>query len=115
MRLIELAEHLERLEKTSGRIAMITLVADLLRRASGDERGSVVYLLQAQLRPPYEGAEVGLGEKLLVKAIAAAYDAGEASVRRRFRAVGDLGLVAEGLATPRPQNRVTVRRAHEAL
>jgi hypothetical protein len=94
---------------------MVELVAELLRRASADERGPVVYLLQAQLRPPFERVEVGLCEKLLIKANSAAYDASGASVTKRLHRAGDPGLVAEALAPPIPWSATTVRQAHDAL
>jgi DNA ligase-1 len=115
MRLLELATMVERLGETSSRARMVELVADLLRRADADERDAVAYLLQAQLRPPYEGVQVGLGEKLLAKAVGDAYGASEATVARRFRALGDLGRVAESLAPASGRRRLTVRQGYDAL
>ena len=63
MRLVELADSLERLEETRSRLRMVEHVAELLAHSARDERASIVYLLQARLRPDYEEIEVGLGEK----------------------------------------------------
>jgi DNA ligase-1 len=113
--LSELADTLSRLETTRSRLRLVDACADLLRRCAREERECVVYLLQAQLRPPYEGLEIGLGERLIVRALADAYAATDAAVRREFRARGDLGLVAEKLAVTTPRQRLTVRRAYDAL
>jgi DNA ligase-1 len=115
MRLSELADALEGLEKMRSRSRMAEHVADLLGRCGRDERASVVYLLQARLRPEYEGIELGLGEKLLVRALAEAYGVGDAAVRRRLRSYGDLGRVAESLAPAVTRQRVSVRRAYDTL
>src|SRR5688572_24568585 len=111
MQLAALAEHLGRLEETSARGIMVQRVAELLRRTTPNERAAVVYLLQAQLRPPYEGLEIGLGEKLLVRALAAAYATTESVVRRRLQTAGDLGSVAESLAQIASRGKITVRQA----
>lgn len=94
---------------------MVDEIADLLRRAGTEEREPIVYLLQARLGPPYEGVEIGVGEKLLIRTLAHAYAKSEASVLRRFRDAGDLGLVAGALAPRVVRRRVTVRGAYEAL
>lgn len=114
MRLVELADSLERLEETRSRLRMVEHVAELLAHSARDERASIVYLLQARLRPDYEEIEVGLGEKGLVRALTKAYGVGEAAIRRRFLRCGDLGRVAESLA-PAARGRVSVRRAYRTL
>jgi DNA ligase-1 len=91
------------------------MVAELLRAAADDEREPLVYLLQAQLRPPYEGVEVGLGDKLLVRVLAEAYDATATAVERRYKQLGDLGLVAQPLARAATTRGPTVRETYGAL
>lgn len=115
MRLRRLAETLARLEAGGSRLDAVQLVARLLKAARAPERAPIVYLLQGQLRPPYEGVEIGLGEKLLVRALARAYGTTAATVSRRFHRRGDLGLVAEELAGPAGPGRLTVRQAYDAL
>jgi DNA ligase-1 len=115
VRLNRLAQTLARLEEGGSRLNAVQLVATLLKAASSRERAPIVYLLQGQLRPPYEGVEVGLGERLLVRGLARAYGSSEAAVGRRFRRRGDLGLVAEELAGTAGPGRLTVRQAYDAL
>lgn len=115
MTLGDLAECFARLERAPGRIPAIRLVADLLTRAGSAERAPIVYLLQGQLRPPYEGVEFGVGERLLVRVIARAWGQTESVVTRRYRQLGDLGLVAEALATRSRGPRLSVRAAYAAL
>jgi DNA ligase 1 len=111
----ELAQAFARLEDTNGRLAAVRLVAELLGRARPAELAPVTYLLQGQLRPPFEGVEFGVGERLLVRVVARAYRASEAEVERRFKRAGDLGLVAEALAPAAPRTRLTLERAYAAL
>lgn len=115
MLLSTLAQAFDQLAATSSRATRVERIAALLRRAAPGERAAVVYLLQAQLRPPYEGVEVGLGERLLARALADAYAASPALVARHFASLGDLGLVAEALAPSTGGGRLTVQRAYDAL
>lgn len=103
------------LEAHRARHRMVDLVAELLRRARPEERALVVYLLQGQLRPSYEGVELGVGEQLLIATIASAYEVAPAEVSRRFKSLGDLGLVAEALAPATARRRLTLLQAHQAL
>jgi DNA ligase 1 len=115
MQLRSLVESLARLEGTRSRQQVVALVADLLRRAGPAEVEQVVYLLQGQLRPSYEGVETALGEKLIAAAIAEAYGVSESEVMRQVRATGDVGLVAAALAPRAPRRRLDVGRAYELL
>jgi DNA ligase-1 len=103
------------LEADRSRHRLVDLAAELLSRARPDERAPLVYLLQGQLRPPYEGVELGVGEQLLIGTIASAYEATTAEVSRRFKSLGDLGLVAEALAPATVRRRLTLLQAYRAL
>jgi DNA ligase-1 len=109
------ASALARLERTRGRLGAIRLVAGLLRSLRGKELEAVVYLLQGRLRPPHEGVEVGVGERLLTQAIARSYGISEAKASRQYRSAGDLGLVAEQLAGKPRGRRLSVDTTYEAL
>lgn len=115
MRLRDVAEVAERLESVRSRLAIIKAVAELLERAAASDRARLVYLLRAQLRPPYEGVEVGVGEKRLTEAIAHAYAISQAVVVRRYNQLGDLGLAAQALATTRPTRGLTIRQTYDGL
>jgi DNA ligase-1 len=115
VKLKAVASVFARLEHTRSRRGATRLVAGLLGRLRGKELEAVVYLLQGRLRPPYEGVEVGVGERLLTRAIARSYETSEPQVSRRYRSAGDLGLVAEQLAGKPRGRRLAVDAAYEAL
>jgi DNA ligase-1 len=115
VRFDELATLFSRLEASGRRLRAVQIVAELFDRAPASELAPIVYLVQGQLRPPYEGVEVGLGEQLLIRAIARAYAVAETTVTSRYRRAGDLGLVAESLAGNTPRRRLTIRAAYTAL
>jgi len=51
-----------------------------------------------QLCPDYMGIELGIGESLIIKAIAQSTGRKPADIKADFLKVGDLGLVAEVIA-----------------
>jgi len=115
MRFRELAEVFGRLQLISSRLGMVKVAADLFRRAGLEELEPIVYLLQGRLRPAYEGVELGVGERILVRVVARAAEATEASVLTRYRKLGDLGLVAESLLKVPRGPPLSIRQAYAGL
>ncbi len=94
----ELARAFARIEAVSGRIAMAACLAELLRNSDPADGRRIAYLLQGRVAPTFLPVEFGVGEKMLVSAIAAAFEVGAAAVEDRFKEMGDFGLVAESFA-----------------
>ncbi len=93
-----LAEVFERLETTSSRLQLIAILTDLFKKADPEDIDKVVYLVQGELWPQWRGEpELGVGEKLLIKAISLSLSIPEAEVERLYKKQGDLGRVAEHL------------------
>jgi DNA ligase-1 len=115
MKFEEVALALMALEQTASRRRLVELVAGLLSRAGARDAERLVYLLQGQLRPPYEGVEIGVGERLLIATLARAYGPTRASIAGRLGRLGDLGLVAAALAPPARGRRLTLEQAYDGL
>ena len=95
MKFYELAGYFERIEQTSGRIAMTELLAEIFKSVDPGEARHVAYLLQGRVAPRFVEVEFGIGNKLLQAAIAAAFDVEPGEVREQLRDLGDHGLTAE--------------------
>src|SRR5437660_9705560 len=89
------------MEATSSRNELVRILSDVYRANSADELGPITYLIQRRLAPFFEPVEIGLGERLLITAIALAYRAPKDEVTKLNRETGDLGITAQRLA-PRP-------------
>jgi len=66
----QVADLFEKIEATKKRLEMTSFLVDLIKETPKDEISKVVYLLQGKLYPDYVGVELGLAEKLLIKAAA---------------------------------------------
>src|SRR5215831_247796 len=106
MNFAELGAYLDRMEGTRSRKELVQTLAEIYTKTSPDEIAPVTYLIQGRLAPFFEPIEIGMGEKLVMAAIAAASGTAPEEVTRLFATLGDLGLVAAKLcgtpATPVP-------------
>ncbi len=95
-----LAEALDSMEKITSRTQLTLIMVRLLKSTPADVIDKVVYMIQGKLGPDWKDIpELGVGEKLLAKAIAIAYKRPENEVDRLYKKIGDLGRVAELLAS----------------
>lgn len=101
MKYAELAAFFERLEGTSGRLEMTSILVELLSKVPPREMLPVVRLLQGAVAPDWEGLEVGLAEKQILKtfvAISGGSPKSEDAVAKMsalYHERGDLGLTAQ--------------------
>jgi DNA ligase-1 len=94
----ELAEYFDKIEKTSSRLEMTSILAELFEKTSFKDIKKIVFLCQGKLGSNYEKTESGLGEKMVMDAIAKATGFTRKEIEKEFREKGDLGLVAEAFA-----------------
>src|SRR5215469_4215519 len=89
------AEAYRDLEQVSGRLALIDRLAALLADTPVEVLPTVCYLCQGLIAPEFAGVDLGLAEKLAVRAVATATGAGAERVAALVRQTGDLGQAAE--------------------
>jgi len=86
------------IEGTSSRLKMIEILKNFLRSVmilSPNDLVRCVYLCLNKLAPAYEGIELGIGENILMKAIATATGRSVEKIKIDAQEKGDLGIVAE--------------------
>jgi DNA ligase 1 len=91
------AEAYRDLEQISSRLALIERLATLLEQTPSGLLPTVCYLCQDLIAPQFAGVDLGLAEKLAVRAVATATGAAPEEVTARVRETGDLGQAAEQL------------------
>jgi len=97
MRYETVAEAYRDLEQASGRLALVERLAALLAGTPAELLPVVCYLCQGLIAPEFAGVDLGLAEKLAVRAVATAAHTEPAQVTALVRETGDLGLAAEQL------------------
>ena len=97
MRYVTVAEAYRDLEQATGRLVLTERLARLLAETPAGLLPAVCYLCQGLIAPEFAGVDLGLAEKLAVRAVAAAVGADPGHVAALVRETGDLGQAAERL------------------
>lgn len=87
-------ETFEQMEQTSSRLALTDFLVTLLKKTPPGIIDKVTYLIQGKLYPDYEGIELGLAEKMAVRAIAGSSGKDQSEIERIYQKTGDLGDAA---------------------
>ncbi len=112
----ELASYLEKLEKTSSRLEITSILTELFKKTSSDEIQKTVYLTLGILAPNYEGVILNLAEKMVLRSISLAYKTDLSKITDLYKKLGDPGNVAEKLAQYKVQStKYTVSDVYEKL
>lgn len=90
-----LVDVYEKIEATTKRLEMTQYLVDLLKQSDPGSIDKVVYLTQGRLYPEYVGVELGMADKLVLRAVALAAGAALNSVEKIYKEVGDVGGAAE--------------------
>jgi DNA ligase-1 len=109
------AEALEQLAQTSSSLKMVDILGGLFARLGPVEARAAAYLLKGKVAPDYEGIELGMAEKSVLRAIAASADVPPGRVQAALHRLGDLGNVAAQYAPGRPGAGFTLRQVFERL
>ncbi|MEM3153953.1 MAG: ATP-dependent DNA ligase [Candidatus Woesearchaeota archaeon] len=91
----------ERLEAITKRLEKTFILSEFLKAA--DDLDKVLLLVQGRVFPNWDNRELGMASKLLLKAISTATGAPLEKIEFLWKETGDLGTVAEKLATKKAQ------------
>ncbi|ADT84930.1 ATP-dependent DNA ligase [Thermococcus barophilus] len=117
----ELAELYRRLEKTTLKTLKTRFVADFLKKVEDEELLEIVpYLILGKVFPDWDERELGVGEKLLIKAVAMATGINAEWIENSVKDTGDLGE-SVALALQKRKQRsffgqpLTIKRVYKTL
>ncbi|HVL48004.1 MAG TPA: ATP-dependent DNA ligase [Candidatus Thermoplasmatota archaeon] len=92
-----LCSYYDRLSATRARLELTGILVELVKEADAEDLPRIVYLTQGKLYPDFVGVELGLAEKLVIRALVFATGHTEEAVVAAYHAAGDLGDAAEKL------------------
>src|SRR3989344_3343079 len=95
MKFKEFSEFIQKIEKTSSRLEITRILADLFKKLDPAEFQQAAYLLQGAIKPRYLTINFGMAERMVIRAIAAALNVKQDEFTKRFKKVGDIGTVIE--------------------
>lgn len=115
-----IADAYEKIESTTKRLEMTDLLVDLLKNTSKEVIDKVAYLTQGKLYPDFVGIEIGVAERLAVKALARVSGRKESEVEEVLNRTGDIGEAAQVFTANRKQQSffrrdLSVEKVYETL
>jgi DNA ligase 1 len=99
------AEAYQDLEQATGRLMLIDRLAALLALTPQELLPTVCYLCQGMVAPEFAAVDLGLAEKLALRAVATATGVEPGDVVVAVREAGDLGQAAEQLLAATAEDR----------
>ncbi len=120
MKYAEIADAYEKIEATTKRLEMTDLLVNLLKNTPKDIIDKVVYLTQGKIYPDFVGIEIGIAEKLAIKALARVSGRKEGDIAEDLNKTGDIGETAQKLIVNKKQvtffhQPLTVQRVYNTL
>ena len=120
MRYVVIADAYEKIEATTKRLEMTDLLVDLLKNTPKEIIDKVVYLTQGKIYPDFVDLEIGVAEKLAIKALARASGRRESEIEDDLKKSGDIGESAQKFVTNKKQvtffhTPLTVIKVYETL
>ncbi len=108
------------MESTSKRLELTRHLVELFKATPKESISMVVYLIQGKLRPDYEGVELGIAEKLAIRAISKSAGTPVRKIEQAFVEDGDLGHAASKILEQKTQTtflmqQITTERVYETL
>jgi DNA ligase-1 len=102
----KLTDVYEKLEATDKRLEMISLLAELFRKTSPGIVSKVAYLTNGELHPDWtDFPEIGLAEKMIMKAVADASGISEKKVMEKVKEIGGVGPATQKLLEERSRTK----------
>ena len=120
MEFLIVAEIFEKMENTTKRIELTNILVELLKKIPEKIIPNAVYLLQGNIRPNFEGVELGVAEKLAIHAISKSSGLPIKKIENDYRNEGDLGLTVSNMLKLKTQTtftteKITLERVYETL
>ena len=115
-----LADSFNKMESTTKRLELTQYLVELFEKTPNEVISRIVYLLQGKLRPDFEGIELGVAEKLAIRAISKSSGIPLRKIEEEYRKGGDIGHAATKILEQKTQTTfvvedITVERVYETL
>ena len=120
MKFSQICDSFDKMDNTTKRLELTDILVDLLKNTPVEIISKVVYLIQGKLRPNFEGVELGIAEKLAMKAISKSAGITIEKIIENYNLGGDLGVTAANLLKQKTQTTfatetITLERVYDTL
>ena len=115
-----ISDSLQKMEATSKRLELTDILVKLIQEIPEEVISKAIYLIQGKLRPNFEGVELGIAEKLVMKAMSKSSGIPLKNIEQDYNRGGDLGQPAENILQEKIQTTftsetITLEKVYETL
>lgn len=115
-----ISDALQKMEETSKRLELTDILVKLIQEIPEDVISKTIYLIQGKLRPNFEGVELGIAEKLVMRAMSKSSGIPLKNIEQDYNKGGDLGQTAENILQEKIQTTftsetITLEKVYETL
>jgi len=97
----------QQMEATSKRLELTDILVKLIQEIPEEVIAKAIYLIQGKLRPNFEGVELGIAEKLVMRAMSKSSGIPLKKIEDDYNKGGDLGQTAENILQQKIQTTFT--------
>jgi DNA ligase-1 len=120
MKFSNISDAFQKMEVTRKRLELTNILVQLLKEIPEDIISKAIYLIQGKLRPNFEGVELGIAEKLVMKAMSKSSGIPLRKIEDDYNKGGDLGQTAENILQQKIQTTftsetITLEKVYETL
>ena len=120
MKFSVLSDSLEKMELTTKRLELTAILVELLKKTPIETISKVIYLMQGKIRPNFEGVELGIAEKLVIRAISKSSGTTIKKIEADYNDDGDLGKTGANILKQKTQTTfsaetITLDRVYNTL
>ncbi|HRT02838.1 MAG TPA: ATP-dependent DNA ligase [Candidatus Diapherotrites archaeon] len=98
-----ITEYFEKIDKTSSRLEMASILSDLFLKTPAKDISNLIYFCQGTLGPKYKSVSINLGEATIISCISEYLGLPENKIKEEYLKLGDLGVVFETLQSTKSQ------------
>lgn len=109
MKFKRVAEYFEKLDNTSSRLEMTSILTTLFSEIDAKDISNLVYFCQGTLGPKYKAREINIGQSTLLSLVSEYLSVPEDEIKNEFFSLGDIGLLVEKHNQRRKQSTLFVK------
>ena len=115
-----ISDAFQQMEATTKRLELTDILVKLIQEIPEDVIAKAIYLIQGKLRPNFEGVELGIAEKLVMRAMSKSSGIPLKKIEGDYNKGGDLGQTAENILQQKIQTTfasevITLEKVYDTL
>ena len=115
-----ISDAFQQMEATTKRLELTDILVKLIQEIPEDVIAKAIYLIQGKLRPNFEGIELGIAEKLVMRAMSKSSGIPLKKIEDDYNKGGDLGQTAENILQQKIQTTfasevITLEKVYDTL